>query len=796
MVSLLLRLLLPLPLLAQTTASLAGLVLDPNRHPVPGASVRLTHRVNGFHRTVLTSADGRFRLSNLPLQTYELTVEKPGFQPHLQPVPLRDNVLRELEVQLALALNQESVVVSIHEISALVDPIQTGSYAQMNQSEIERLPLQAGNRGLESVLVTFPGFAQNANGAIHPRGAHNQMTYVIDGMPVTDQLTGAFANAIDPNIVQTVELFTGNIPAEYGNKVAAVANITTKSGLGSGRPAAGSVMVSGARFDTLAAVSQISGEKGRWGYSASLNTMKSNRYLDQVSLNNLHNGGNSERGFLRLDWMASPRNTLRFSALAGRSAFQLANLRSQHAAGMAQRQLLRDYSGLIGWVHTLSPRTTLDATASLRTSSSLLLDSPADTPVTAWQDRRLTTGNVAARLTHLAGGHQLRLGADYQRFPVRENFRFAITDPFFNAPGAAAYIPTLTAYDLTRGGVPFHFAERRAGHLASTFLQDNYHWNRFQFALGLRYDTYAFLSRGGQLQPRLGLSFHLPESATVFRLSYNRTFQPPPNENLLLSNSPAAAVLVDPSVRTLLGGALALIRPERQNFYEVGIQQSLGRRLALNAAYYHKDGWDQQDNNNFFNTPVVFPTSLARIRVNAVEGRLILPEIRGFSATLSLTHYRAVSTPPFTGGLFLGDSAVQALSQGPFLIDHDQTLAVHSVINYVSRRGWFSTVSIRYDSGLVTNPSDPAVVAADPDFSDLLPYVDLLGNPPRTLPRVVTDVALGYQRSSGDGRRQWEFSVQASNLANVTALYNFQSLFVGTRLVQPRTLGLRLRRFF
>ena len=36
-----------------------------------------------------------------------------------------------------------------------------------------------------------------ANGAIHPRGAHNQMTYVIDGVPFSDQLTGAFANALD-----------------------------------------------------------------------------------------------------------------------------------------------------------------------------------------------------------------------------------------------------------------------------------------------------------------------------------------------------------------------------------------------------------------------------------------------------------------------------------------------------------------------------------------------------------------------------------------------------------------------
>ena len=116
-----------------------------------------------------------------------------------------------------------------------MDPEETGTHLQMNQTDIDKLTRQGDSRGLESVLVTFPGFAQNANGAIHPRGAHNQMTYVVDGMPITDQLTGAFGNALDPNIVQTVELFTGNVPAEYGNKVSAVANVTTRSGLGSGQ---------------------------------------------------------------------------------------------------------------------------------------------------------------------------------------------------------------------------------------------------------------------------------------------------------------------------------------------------------------------------------------------------------------------------------------------------------------------------------------------------------------------------------------------------------------------------------
>ena len=38
--------------------------------------------------------------------------------------------------------------------------------------------------------------------------------------------------------------------------------------------------------------------------------------------------------------------------------------------------------------------------------------------------------------------------------------------------------------------------------------------------------------------------------------------------------------------------------------------------------------------------------------------------------------------------------------------------------------------------------------------------------------------------------------MQVSNIANVTALYNFQSAFVGTRLVQPRTASVKLRVWF
>ena len=227
--------------------------------------------------------------------------------------------------------------------------------------------------------------------------------------------------------------------------------------------------------------------------------------------------------------------------------------------------------------------------------------------------------------------------------------------------------------------------------------------------------------------------------------------------------------------------------------FELGLQQALGAHLSFNGAFYHKNAVDQQDNNNFLNTGVIFPITLKSIRVNGAEARLTLLPIRGFSANLSATHSRSISTPPFTGGLFLGNEAVDALSQGPFVIDHDQFLSLHISAQYNHTSGWWVAPTVRYDSGLVANPSDPVQVAGDPDFADLLPYVNLVGPTARVRPRTITDLVFGYTPPE---KPRWEVSANVGNVFNTAALYNFQSIFVGTRLVAPRTLGARLRWLF
>ncbi|MCC7123293.1 MAG: TonB-dependent receptor [Acidobacteria bacterium] len=760
---------------------------------MPGVTVRVLRPGTGLERTAVTDTAGHFEIANLPLDRYEVRAVIDGFDPHHAVVSLTTPVPVDHPIVLRIAAQATTVRVTAN--LPIVDPTLTGTRAQVTFGGIEHLPAPVGSRGIESALASLPGFAQNANGAIHPRGAHNQMTYVVDGLPISDQLTGAFANALDGGLVQSAQLWTGNIPAEFGAKVSGVVVVTSHSGAGSGRPMTGEATISGGGFGTWQGAAHAGGERGPLGYFLAATTMRTERFLDQVSIDNLHNDGAFARGFARIDARLPGARMLRAHVMGGASSFELANLRSQQASGQDQRQRLHDVAGWAAWSAPVGNEATTEVVGGYRTTHARLLPSSGDTPVTAAQQRSLSTATFTARFTRVFGAHHVRVGGDGLFFGVREHFTMGLTRPGFNEPDAPRFNAALLPHDLTRGGQPFRFDADARGHHAGAFAQAQFQAGIAAISLGLRHDRYTLLVSEQQTQPRVGIAIALPANHGVLRASYNRNFQTPPLENLLLSSSEEAAALAPASVRAALGGAHAPIRSERQQVFEAGYQRHLGRLASLDLSLYRKRSRDQQDNNNFFDTGIIFPTTLARIDVKGAEARVVMPERRGVSATVSATTSRAISTPPFTGGLFLGQDAVDLLSAGPFAIDHDQRLSVHVTGQWRHDSGVWLGTSARYDSGLVSNPSDPVEVAADPDFADLLPYVDLTAAVPRVRPRTIVDLAAGVDLGRGT-RRAWSLQMQVTNLTNRIALYNFQSVFVGTRLVQPRTVAVRVKKSF
>ena len=226
---------------------------------------------------------------------------------------------------------------------------------------------------MEELITATPGFAKDENGRYHFQGFHSQGQFVIDGQTISDQTGVTFSNSIDPGIAQSMEVIYGNVPAEYGEKVGTVINLVTKSGLGT--PLHGDVYGGAARFSTYEGGLASGGGSRNFGLFASVNGSWSDRFLDPVNFDNLHNTGDTQRGFLRLDYASD--GPARPGALhRARSAARTAtctNTYTQAEAGQDQQVKSRDQNYNLGWTHVL----VVEGHASTRTPSRRVVHLPA-----------------------------------------------------------------------------------------------------------------------------------------------------------------------------------------------------------------------------------------------------------------------------------------------------------------------------------------------------------------------------------------------------------------------------------
>ena len=209
--------------------SIQGVVKDPTGALVPNAKVTVTQPVTGYKQTTTTDAQGAFKLVNVPFNTYKVQAEAAGFQPAEQSIDLETTI--PVNVELSLAVEQATAAVTIATSSAMLETDRTSSDTDINQSILERPVGAAPSRAIESIVASTPGFVTDDNGRMHPRGSESQVQYVIDGVPVTDNLSAIFSTSLDARTLRTVEVLTGGIPAEFGDKLGGVINVNTRSGL-------------------------------------------------------------------------------------------------------------------------------------------------------------------------------------------------------------------------------------------------------------------------------------------------------------------------------------------------------------------------------------------------------------------------------------------------------------------------------------------------------------------------------------------------------------------------------------
>jgi TonB dependent receptor len=744
-------------------------VHDPHGTPVPSAG-ELVSESNGFRRTFVAGSEGRYVAQDLPFGVYRLSLQAEGFAPWSDLVEIRSEV--PVRVAVTLGVAPLTTRVEVNDSATLVDPYSTGSLYSIGRQMIEEHDAAQPGRELLDLVSEQPGWLYEANGVLHPRGSEYDVQFVVDGLPLTQNRSPAFAPSFDAGEVESLRVLTASFPAEYGRKLGGIVEVTTKKDVQAGWH--GRFDAGGGSFSTLNGAAGLSYAREAERFSVGGEGFHTDRYLDPPVLGNYTNRGNAAGFSASYERDFSTSDRLRVSVMHNVVRFLVPNELVQQQAGQRQDIQNTETSGQIYFQHTISPELFLSFSGSVRDSSATLASNAQATPVIVSQDRGYREGYLRADLAGHHGHHDWKTGVDGIFSPVHERLQYAITDPTQFDPGTH---------------LNFQFPYQQKWDVEpSIYVQDQLRLGRWNVSAGLRFDHYGFVVHESAWSPRVGVSRFVPALNLLLHASYDRVFQTPALENLLLASSPLLDA-ISPSVLRLP------VRPGRGSFYEGGVTKAFFGKLRLDANVFRRDFRQYSDDDVLLDTGVSFPIAFAKARIFGEEVRVEVPAWGRLSGYLSYANQSGIGQGPITGGLFLGNDAANALTDASkFAVTQDQRNSLHARVRFQAPRHAWLAMGAQYGSGLpadIGNANVSDLLAAY--GQEILNRVDLARG--RVRPNFSLDVAAGaeiYHKES----RSAALQIQVANLGNRLNVINFASLFSGTALGVPRSVSANLRLTF
>ncbi|TAM77792.1 TonB-dependent receptor [bacterium] len=651
---------------AASAAFIGGTVVGADGKPVPSASVTLEG--NNMTATGTTDAAGRFAFSGLAVGTYTLAARTSG---------------GEGVVQVDLGSQGATVTIGLLKVVGSVRVLRTPSIAGsgtdivLNQTQLARSP--AGG-SLPGVLLQLPGAARGANGVVHINGDHGDINYVVDGVPVPQELNRQIGSEIDPSDISFMDVLEGAYPAQYGGRFAAVVNINTR--VGNGPPGFdGSVL--GGSYGHLDSRMGYHAPLGAGSLVVDVRNEQSDRALDPPNFAAVHDRGGNANQFVRY---TLPRGRDFWDASLSHS-YQAFQIPSDVAGGQPvatdDSETQDDAFLNLQYHHALRGDGALTYGVAFKRSRIRDSGDPAnDIGYSLSSDR--TSRDVTLDVDDVvrSARHEIRAGALYDAANVQKIYRITL-----QVPGAASTV-TDDAPNV--------------GHTESAYLQDAWRMGpRWRLDYGLRWDGFQVFStefdRGfSQVSPRVKLTRLYGSRGAVY-LYAGRFFTPFSLENV----SPTAArelnVLLQPTL------APFDLKPQRDTDLEIGGHLPLGPgELGLRVA--QKSATDLIDDTQVGTTALHQDINYARGSISTQSASYQQPLRNGGRVYLSVTRTRAVNQGCETQ--LLAPCFGSSTDWTP--ADHDQRWSASGgVLRNDARGGWLS-LDGEYGSGLSSSYCRPA----------------------------------------------------------------------------------------
>jgi outer membrane receptor protein involved in Fe transport len=614
-------------------------------------------------------------------------------------------------------LGNITVIGRLNQARSQIVPDLGATAYTINQNQIESAS-QGANAPFNQIILRAPGVAQDSavNGDLHVRGEHANLQYRINDVLLPEGITG-FGLELDPRFVDSMQLITGSLPAEYGFRTAGIVDIHTKSGA---FEPGGGMSLYGGSYDTFRPSFEYGGSQGKWDYfvDGSFNQNSLGIENPTASKNAIHDQTDQYKSFLYASRILSDTSRISVMGSASYSDFQVPNtpgLLSGTAPGGAQwnsdpslppnfdsstlseNQNEQNYYGVVTYQKSAGDLNYQVSVFGRNSDVHFTPDPVGDlffNGVASDVARNLYSGGLQADASYALGDkHTIRGGV-------------MLLDEYVSA------VTTTTVFTLNGAGnptgAPFAIPDNEVLHglFAGAYLQDE--WKilpQVTLNYGARFDEYyASFDKENQPSPRVNVIYQ-PTDWTTLHAGYARYFTPPPVENVPSSSvalfngtSNESAVQQDDPVKA-----------ERANYFDAGISQKITKHLQVGVDGYYKTARNQLDDGLFGQTLILSAFNYAKGRVYGVEFTSSYNQ-GGFSAYANLAWSQAYGKD-WNSAQFLFDPNDLAYVQNHWIyLDHDQRVTGSFGTSYTWHEGIHYSTQLYadaiYGSGLRQDATD------------------------------------------------------------------------------------------
>jgi hypothetical protein len=800
--------LISIPLFSQSNSGELRLkVTDPSGSGLR-STVELVSQSNEYRNAFTTDEQGNLDAKRLPYGIYQVQIRAQGFAEDSETVEIRSALPFDRTIRLKLGSVSESVKVTASE--TLVDPYRAGSVNEIGTEMIHNRLTALPGRSMQDLVNSEPGWLYEGNAVLHPRGSEYQTQFVVDGIPLTDNRSPSLGpEPAEADDVESLAIYTAGIPAEFGRKMGGVIQINTLKSSDPGFH--GQLTLFGGTYATGAinTQDQYTWKGNTLGVSASGNM--TGHYLNPVVPENYANNGttgsfstNYERDLTQKDrltlivrhelaryeipnelvqqngaWLPNSNNDVGCPPVSAPDepsdcvfipGGQLQTGDNFETMGSASYQHIFS-ADTIGWLRFMG-----------RDNSTDFHSNPASWPLIATQHNDFKeiyfNGSVAVH----QGRNEWKAGVESDAIFLHENTSYVMADC---ADLSDSQCPiTLGIFDT--GATTFAFSGTRPDLEQSAYIQDLIRLGNWTINAGLRWDHYQLLLNQNAVSPRVAMSRYFPTLGLNLHGSYDRIFQTPSFENILLASSPAAE-----SLDTSVPAVQLPVQPSHGSYYELGLTKALLNRLRVDANMFRRDVNNYADDSQLLSTGISFPIAFEKGILYGAEGKLEVQNWRGFSGIASYSYIVGNVWNPVTGGLLLGDDATAAVTQltGHFPDSQDQRQTIRARVRYQVAPRLSLALGSDYNSGLPFQPDLTPQQYATEYGPVVINHLNF--DRGRISPYLAENASVGadlYKREKYSVKLQ----ADAQNLSNKLEVIDFVGLFSGNAIGPSRSFSLRL----